>query len=394
MRCVDLHQHTQLSSDSAVATRDRALTNLAEGLELMVATDHNEIAAEWKSAVDELHATRPLEVILGNEATVEGVAHFAAFPMTLQPGEAHGGAPDVRHHSAEELLRALKGPDRVVVLEHPRAGRTGYFENIGLDERVALPNDFAGGFDALEIFSGKDTTKVEPALRDWLLLLDHGLIYTAVGGSDSHLVDGQEVGYPRTCFVPEKADAPGPLELVDAIKRRRDVIVTNGPFVSVSVAGKSVGQLAQVKSGKAKLDVEIEAAPWIDVRHLEVFVNGSRRGKPIDVPASQKAQRFQGSVELRIDRDAYVVVVVRGDAPLGPVVPADEGQIAPTPLAITNPIYLDRDGDNHFTPPNPLPKSEPQPAPVKPTKPLHNKPQSRMQKDPPPIAVHVPDGAH
>jgi hypothetical protein len=382
MRCVDLHQHTQLSSDAAVATTDRALTNLAEGLDLMVATDHNEIAADWKSAIEGLHATRPLEVIVGDEATVEGVGHFAAFPLVAQPTEPRGGAPDVRHRPADELLRAIKGPDRVVVLEHPRAGRTGYFENIGLDERMALPKDFAGGFDALEIFSGKDTTRVEPALRDWLMLLDHGLTYTAVGGSDSHLVAGQEVGYPRTCFVPDKADANAAAALLNALKRSRNVIVTNGPFINISVAGKGAGQLAPVKNGKAKLDVEIEAAPWIDVRHLEVFVNGSRRGKPIDVPASQKAQRFDGSIELRIDRDAYVVAIVRGDAPLGPVVPADEGQPPPTPLAITNPIYLDRDGDNRFTPSSPLLKSEALPAPAKtpPSKaPPHTKPQSRVQ---------------
>ena len=87
--------------------------------------------------------------------------------------------------------------------------------------------------------------------------------------------------------------------------------------------------------------------------HLEVFVNGSRRGKPIDVArVARSSLRFKGSVELRVDRDAYVVVVVRGDAPLGPVVPADEGQTAPVPLAIANPIYLDRDGDGRFTPPN------------------------------------------
>jgi hypothetical protein len=205
--------------------------------------------------------------------------------------------------------------------------------------------------------------------------------------------------------VPEKPDAPSASELVRAIKRDRDVIVTNGPFVKVSIDGKGMGQLATTQKGKARLDVAVQAAPWIDVRHLEVFVNGSRRGKPIDIPASQKPLRFQGSVELKIDRDAYVVVVVRGDAPLGPVLPPDEGQTAPTPLVIANPIFVDRDGDGRYTPQNPPPRSTPQPplpspppksvppktAPPKPSKP---KAQSRMQKDPPPIAVQVPDGAH
>jgi hypothetical protein len=127
--------------------------------------------------------------------------------------------------------------------------------------------------------------------------------------------------------------------------------VTNGPFVRVSVAGHGMGQLAPAPRGRARLDVEIDAAPWIDVRRLELFINGSRRGKPIDVPASAKPQRYKGSIDLRLERDAYVVVVVRGGE-LGPIVPAAAGQAAPTALAVTNPIYLDRDGDGHWTAPN------------------------------------------
>jgi hypothetical protein len=34
------------------------------------------------------------------------------------------------------------------------------------------------------------------------------------------------------------------------------------------------------------------------------------------------------------------------------VLPGSPAQAAPTALAITNPIYLDRDGDGKWTPPN------------------------------------------
>ena len=127
--------------------------------------------------------------------------------------------------------------------------------------------------------------------------------------------------------------------------------MTNGPFVKVSVAGHGMGQLAPAPRGRARLDIEVEAAPWVDVRRLELFINGSRRGKPIDVPPSTKLQRYKGSIDLRLERDAYVVVVARGDA-LGVVLPATSSGSPPTALAITNPIYFDRDGDGRWTPPN------------------------------------------
>jgi hypothetical protein len=352
-RCFDPHQHAAPSADSAVSLADRAASNLAEGLDVMVASDHNAIGVDWSAAIAELHAARPLSVILGDEVSLERFGHFSVIPLPPSASAAHGGAPEVRGRSPRDVVRALAGPGRVVILNHPRAGgRTGYFENVGLDEKGGVSE--LGSFDAIEVFSGKDTTRVEPVLRDWLSLLDRGFQLTAVGGSDSHLIAGQEVGWPRTCIPVAAGNDGGALDgeaLVTALKKRHEALVTNGPFVRVSVAGHGMGQLAPAPRGRAKLDVEIEAAPWIDVRRLELFINGSRRGKPIDVPQSTRVQRYKGSIDMRLERDAYVVVVVRGDA-LGAVLPARAAQAAPTALAITNPIYLDRDGDGRWTPPN------------------------------------------
>jgi hypothetical protein len=112
-----------------------------------------------------------------------------------------------------------------------------------------------------------------------------------------------------------------------------------------------MGQLAPAPKGKARLDVEVQAAPWVDVRRLEIFVNGERRGKPIEIPASRAALRYKGAIDLHLTEDAYVVVLVRGDQPLEPVVSHRAGLPATLPLAITNPIYLDRDLDGKYTAP-------------------------------------------
>ncbi|HEX9103003.1 MAG TPA: CehA/McbA family metallohydrolase, partial [Polyangia bacterium] len=355
LRCVDPHQHAAPSADSAVSLVDRAASNLAEGLDVMVATDHNTVSVDWAAAIAQLHATRPLSVIVGDEVSFERFGHFSDIPIVPSATAPHGGAPEVRGRPPREVVRGLGGPGRVVILNHPRAGgRIGYFQNVGLDDKAIAAE--LGSFDAIEVFSGKDTTRVEAPLRDWLSLLDRGYPITAVGGSDSHLLAGQEVGWPRTC-IPVAADAPLDADaLVAAIKKRHEALVTNGPFVRVSVAGRGMGQLAPAPRGRAKLDVEVEAAPWIDVRRIELFINGSRRGKPIDVPQSTRLQRYKGTIDLRLEKDAYVVVVVRGDA-LGPVLPGGANQSAPTALAITNPIYLDRDGDGRWTPPSAPAKS-------------------------------------
>jgi hypothetical protein len=359
--CADLHQHAAGSADSAVAPLDRAAANLAEGLDAIVITEHN-LVADFSSVLERLGATRPIGLLAGDEATLDGLGHWNAYPLVPHADRPRGGALDVRNKSAHEIVGGLRaadgGAERVVQVNHPRAGLIGYFNTVGFDPRAPqLPPDWEGGFDAIEVFSSKDVTKADAPMRDWFALLDRGLGYTAVGGSDSHLIYGQEVGYPRTC-VPA-ADGARPADaLVAGIKRRHDALVTNGPFVRASVGGHGPGQLAAAARGRARLDVEVQAAPWVDVRRLEVFVDGQRRGKPVDIPAARVVDRWKGAIDLKVERDAYVVVVVRGDASLEPVVSRPEGSPAPLPLAITNPIFLDRDGDGKYTAP-----LAPKPAP-------------------------------
>jgi hypothetical protein len=353
-RCVDPHQHSLASSDSAVSLTDRAASNLAEGLDVMVATDHNGAAADWAHAIAELHAPRPLGIILGDEVTIDRAADIGVLPLAADSALLRAGAPDLHKQSLAELVRGLRANDRILVLNHPRGERTGYFDNIGLDPRSGSLKELVTGFDAIEVFGGKDVNRVEAVLRDWLALLDRGVTFTAVGGSDTHLIAGHETGSPRTCIPADDKPELTAESLVAAIKKRREALVTNGPFVHVSVAGRGMGQVAPAPRGRARLDVEIQAAPWIDVRRLELFINGTRRGKAIDIPASTKPVRYQAGLDLRVERDAYVVVVVRGDTPLAPIVSAYGGQSPPTPLAITNPIYLDRDGDGRYSAPDPM----------------------------------------
>jgi hypothetical protein len=357
MQCADLHQHAAPSADSGVSLRDRLATNLAEGLEIFVPTDHN-VMVDWAPAIAELKATRPLALVPGDEATLDGIGHWNAYPLTVHADRPRGGALDVRNLNPHQILAGLRAADgptgRVIQVNHPRAGFIGYFNRVKLDPKGdALPPDWEGGFDAIEVFSSKDVSHAMAPLKDWLWLLDRGYGYTAVGGSDSHTVAEWEIGYPRTCIGADKGDAARSAgeRLVDAIVKRHDAIITNGPIVFVSIGGKGIGQLAIARGGRAKLDVEVQAAPWIDVTSLELLVNGERRGPPLPIKPSTARVRHKASIELRLKSDAHVVLLVRGEKSLEPVVTHNQGRPPPLPLAITNPIFVDGDGDGQYTAP-------------------------------------------
>lgn len=359
--CADLHTHSSPSADAAVSLGDRLTSALAEGLDAIVTTDHD-VITDWRPALAALGATRPLQVIEGEEATVYGVGHFGAWPLQPEADRPRGGAPDFAgptKWTAQAVIAKLRalptptGEPPVIVLNHPRAGTMGYFNNLGLDpQKSELPAGFAKDFDALEVFRGDRPSGVEAPLHDWFWLLDRGLTYTAVGGSDTHRIAGDEIGYPRTC-VPAPPLESAERVLTDAIRNRRAAVVTNGPFVRVSVGGHGMGELVPAPKGRARLDLEVLAAPWVDARRVEVFVDGERRGKPIEVAQPQKGAPldWKQSIDLKVRADAYVVVLVRGDAPLEPIIGHRQDDSQPTPLAITNPIYLDANLDGRYTPP-------------------------------------------
>src|SRR5262249_42289069 len=85
-----------------------------------------------------------------------------------------------------DVVRWVRAPDRVLILNHPRGERTGYFDNIGLDTRAGSLKELVTGFDAIEVFGGKDVNRVEAVLRDWLAPLHPGVTLTALRGSGTH----------------------------------------------------------------------------------------------------------------------------------------------------------------------------------------------------------------
>jgi hypothetical protein len=55
------------------------------------------------------------------------------------------------------------------------------------------------------------------------------------------------------------------------------------------------------------------------------------------------------ALDLQVTTDSYVVLRVDGDQPMSPII-GDRVRFDVRPLALTNPIFLDLNGDGAFTP--------------------------------------------
>ena len=186
-------------------------------------------------------------------------------------------------------------------------------------------------------------------------------------------------------------DNPSALEERDVINAVMDgkVVMGYGTFVTATVNGQGIGSTVTDRDGIIDLRVKVQGAPWFEMDRIEVYGNGELVAeRSIERPA-RSTVRFDGVIPVNVRdlavndfdlRDTYLVVVAMGDDDLFPVnwpehLPAQNTSdiivgalgglipglggvenIAPltfnnAPLGITNPIFVDVDGDGAYTAP-------------------------------------------
>lgn len=232
-------------------------------------------------------------------------------------------------------------------------------------------------------------------MEDWANFLEHGLVKSIVGGSDSHGLKA-EPGTPRTWIRSRTDTVEGidPLEISQNL-RAGQTISSFGPFVQLSVDGGQPGDTVVAK-GKSKVSVHvrIQTPSWFAVDRYEVWMNG-RVVKAVDLPGgvSRTALIVDADdtfdVDLPAGRDSWISVTAMGtgehtlmrpvqlDVPFGelqlprvasmafanlPVInaifstPARVPDFFPIfPMATTGAIFVDLDGNGKYDAPKAFP---------------------------------------
>jgi hypothetical protein len=353
----DFHVHAALSSDSHVPMLDRVYEFCADGVDMIVSTDHN-VVSDYQPVIEEAGATRFLGSMTGDELTTGGWGHFGAFPLPRDLEKAGHGAVLVHGRSAKDFFADVRtnAPEAVIDIHHPRIDREiGYFNLAGFDAHADKADKlgFSFDFDAVEVLNGyqdSERRSVDRVIDDWFALLNHGHMVTATGNSDTHHLDHNIGGYPRN-YVRVTEDRPDrlkPFEVARSLKGHHSFFTT-APFIKLTVGTASLGDLAPAPGGKARAEVEVQAAPWVSVSTVTLYVDG-REVQRWKVPESKEAVRFRGGQDVAVQRDAWIVARVDGDKVLAPVV-GDQKHFDVRPLAVTNPVFLDVDGNGHYDPP-------------------------------------------
>ncbi len=366
---VDTHAHATPSPDSRISLANRIATVAAEGLDVVVASDH-EVIKGWQAGIDETGLHDWVATISGQEITASVPEHVNAFPLEPRLGDDYRRGDFVVWYGLDiaEIYEAGRARGAgIIQLNHPRAGcrylclvdynrLTGAPELtdptlIGLHPDAAL---WSWDFDTFELMNGHQDPFLNPSRQrqtglfdDWMSFLNFGHRVTAVAVRDAH---GDDIGSPIT-YVEVADDHPADFDqdqLVQGLLAGR-ALVSTGAFARVRANGiAGMGDTLVASEGVIELAVEIQALPEIDVTHFKVFVNCDEV-LTVATTAPDELIKFDDVVEVPILEDSHVVVAGFGTKaqPRGFYL----GTARRVPRFVTNAIYVRTDEDGRFNPP-------------------------------------------
>ncbi len=356
----DTHIHTLTLSGHGDSTLDeRMLTIAGEGIELPVATEHNQ-HADYAEAAGRMGVARYFTPVRGNEVTTSR-GHFNIFPV-----DAGAAVPDAKLTDWKDLLAGMRHVPgvQVVLLNHPRSIHTKFrpFDPQNFNTQTGEnPAGLDLSFDAMELVnSGAQQTDSMLVIRDWFALLNRGHRIVGIGASDSHDVSRFIVGQART-YITAPDDDPGQIDIGLACKNLRagKAIVSMGLLPEVVVEDRfRVGDLATGLPEVVRVVVRVSGPSWVKAEKVELFANGERiqEGTVSADRAGVGGEKTSFTWTIpRPQKDTHLIAVATGPAvtapfwamsrPYQPTSPKWTGRS----IGITNPVWLDADGDGRFT---------------------------------------------
>lgn len=375
----DLHVHSAMSDDSALPLRPRIAAFVAQGADVLVSTEHDNVidyaptiaAMGLADVVGSVVGVEVTSTVIG-DVTPHTIGHSNAFPLVRDPDAYRGGAPRAENRRLRDVVADLRArPGRPLLqLNHPReagvdSGLGSYLSHLAVvgepfdptrpltapgNAPFAEPAGESGlrdlDFDVIELLNGSSMDAYRLTRAAWFALILQGEFRPGTANSDSHDLQ-TVVALPRNYVAIDPPDggteAPGrldPSRFLEAVRAGR-LYGSTGPLLDVRLGSARPGGTSTERD--ATLRIDVRHADWVPVDEIRVFVDGALRHRAA-VP-----ERGPLVVPLHFEGDAFVTVEVEGRAE--PT--STYGLIAPgfTPFAFTNPIFVDVDGEPGWTAP-------------------------------------------
>lgn len=334
----DFHVHQINSSDSRIALRKRVMQFAGEGVDNIVATDHDH-RTDLNPTIASLSLSSFVHATTGEEVTTFDYGHFNGYPLGIDPSKPSGGStdwgrppvPDVpgtdfpiygNYTSTPAQIESLiKGdpfstsPEVAVQINHIDS----HFSPLKIDTAVTPPTSFLSPaeeaarrfspgvgnlfneFDALEVWNGYTrghqlSEFLGERIGIWFNHLNQGLPITGIFDTDTHGFFNTRGGGARSWTASSVDDASGIVsdaafddEVGAAVKSGR-VVGGQGIYVQTRLletdgAGGTTGAAADLELGgttllsvtnnEVLLEIRVQAPLWAPFDRIEIYRNAT-----------------------------------------------------------------------------------------------------------------------
>lgn len=364
----DFHSHSSPSGDNTGSQKGRVLNLAAEHIEFAPCTEHNRVST-YDHHITELKLEPFLATVSGMELTGSPLPlnHQNVFPMKHTPRTQDGGGPVTDGSPETQIERLSLWDDRsekLIQQNHPDLGWLFYDKNGDGKSDEGFSRSFPF-MDVVEIHPIDRILNIQKfderggkpfnnqIMLNWLQLLNQGFRIYGVVNTDAHY-NFHGSGWLRN-WIQSSTDDPAKIdstEMMHAAKQGR-LVMSNGPYLEATfhADGKQAvsGQDLVASSGKVKVDVRVQCANWLDVDRVFLLVNGKSSDELTFTRAANPKMfaddvtKFQHSIDVTLKQDSHIVVVTGHKTErLGDVAGPQGSQL---PTALTNPVFVDVDGN-------------------------------------------------
>ena len=372
----DLHSHSSPSGDNTSDQYGRVENLLCEHVEFAPCTEHNRVSS-YSPHLKEMNLSHLMATCMGIELTGSPtpVNHQNAFPLHRHPHTQNGGGPRAASNPVVQIERLAMWDgqsDKLVQMNHPNLHQIhGDMDTDGTPDK-----GFRGMLkwtDVVEVHPletiFQDVVQEPPkgrrkrnALLQWMQLLNQGYRVPGVINTDSHY-NHHGSGWRRNWFACS-TDDPAKIATDEMIRQAESghIVMSTGPFLSVEATSDASSNIAipgddlTTENGRVTFQVNVQCPNWLDVNRIQFFINGrpserhnyTRRNSPEFFGGINDVEKFDARLSLVLHEDAHVIVATIGEGLTMHRVMGSRYGNRP-PIAVSNPIYVDVDG-NGFQP--------------------------------------------
>lgn len=368
----ELHSHSSPSGDNTSDQYGRVENLLCEHLEYAPCTEHNRISS-YMPHLEKMGLVDQMATVTGMELTGRPlpVNHQNVFPLHHHPHTQNGGGPRTDTNPVVQIERIAMwddGSEKLVQQNHPNLHQI--FGDLDVDGKPDA--GFKGMLQWMDVIEVhplqtifEDIASKPPNVREmriplfqWMQLLNQGFRIPGVVNTDAHY-NHHGSGWLRNWFA-STTDVPCEITTTEMVQQAEagHIVMSTGPFLSVKGVSKAQDRIAipgddlKAADGKVSLIVSVQCPNWLDVNRVQVFVNGrpsadhnfTRRLTPDLFEGVDQVKKFSHQFEVALEKDTHLIVATIGEGmTMSKVMGTQYGEIPP--IAVSNPIFVDVDGN-------------------------------------------------